>query len=395
MRRWVMVVAVTGLLAGCAVTPPEPPGSNPPLPTRSTTSPAATPPATPTPSPSPTPTCRATAEELSPAERAGQVVMVGVAGSLDRAERKAITDHHLGAVILMGGSARGVSKTAALTDSLQDLAGDLGILVAVDQEGGLVQRLKGTGFSTIPSAAEQARWSPDELTERATEWAEQLVAAGVQLNLAPVADVVPRRNVSANEPVAGLRRGYGTDPEKVSRHVLAFLAGMHAGGVATAVKHFPGLGAVKGNTDFADDVVDDTTTADSDLLVPFWDALAAGTEAVMVSSAVYRRIDPDAIAGFSPAVVALLRDAGFDGVVVSDDLGAAKALAGVPARERAVRFLAAGGDLAISVDPAVAGDMAEGLVERAADDQEFAARLVESAARVLALKQAHGLVDCD
>ncbi len=75
----------------------------------------------------------------------------------------------------------------------------------------------------------------------------------------------------------------------------------------------------------------------------------------MVATAWYPRIDPDAPAAFSPAVVALLRDdLGFDGVIASDDLGVAKAVAGVPAAQRAVRFVRAGGDLAISVDaPAV------------------------------------------
>lgn len=392
------ILALAVLLAGCALPASQPTSPTAAVPTVSapvSASPSATQPATPSPTPDPTPTCRATAEQLSLAERAGQVVMVGVSESLDGAEEAAITDHHLGSVILMGASRRGVAKTATLTEDLQELAGDHGILVGVDQEGGLVQRLKGAGFATMPSAAEQARWSASKLTGRATEWGEQLAAAGVQLNLAPVADVVPRKNLDANEPIAGLRRGYGSDPGKVSRQVLAFMDGMHAGGVATAVKHFPGLGAVEGNTDFTAEVVDETTTADSDLLLPFREAVSGGTEAVMMSSATYQEIDPDRIAAFSPAVIGLLRDWGFDGVVISDDVGAAKALAKVPADERAVRFLAAGGDLALSVDPQVAGEMADGLVERAEKDPEFADRLAQAAARVLALKQAHDLVDCD
>lgn len=397
MKRLALGVVVSAILAGCSVGPPGPPAPSTltPQPTPTSATPAPTPAPTPTPIPTPEPACRALAESLDLEEQAGQLVMVGVTGSLDAAERKAITSHHLGAVILMGASSRGVKKTATLTDSIQDLADDLGILVAVDQEGGLVQRLKGTGFDRIPTAADQAKLSPAELTERATGWGEQLAAAGVQLNLAPVADVVPKGNAAANQPVARLRRGFGSNPEKVSRHVQAFAEGMRAGGVGTAVKHFPGLGAVKGNTDFAAEVVDKTTTADRDLLVPFRDAVAAGTEAVMISSAIYRRIDPDRIATFSPDVIGILRDWGYDGVVISDDLGVAKALADVPARERAWRFVAAGGDLALTVDPTVADDMAKGLVERARDKPKFAERLIQSAARVLALKQSYGLADCD
>jgi len=383
-------------LAGCTTAPPtqvtSPGRSTATVP--STPSTPSTPPAPPSPTPPPEPRCRAEAEALSLPQQAGQLVMVGVDGSLSAGERDAITSHHLGSVILMGSSDRGVARTAVLTDTIGDLADRIGILIAVDQEGGLVQRLKGSGFDTIPAAADQAKLSAAKLTKRATGWGEQLAAAGVHLNLAPVADVVPKANSRTNQPIAKLRRGYGSDPSTVSEHVRAFVAGMHAGGVGAAVKHFPGLGAVKGNTDFASDVVDATTTADSELLTPFSDAVADGVDAVMVSSAIYRKIDPDRLATFSPTVIGLLREWGFEQVVVSDDLGAAKALAEVPGRDRAADFVAAGGDLAITVDPKVAGPMVEGLVQRAEEDADFAGRLVESTTRVLALKDDYGLIDC-
>ena len=200
---------------------------------------------------------------------------------------------------------------------------------------------------------------------------------------------------SLNRPMPiPLSRRTGSDPAKVSAHVGAFIDGMHAGGVGAAVKHFPGLGAVRGNTDFAEEVVDSETTSTSPLLTPFADAIKQGSDAVMVSSAVYRKIDPDRMATFSPVVIGLLREWGFDKVVISDDLGAAAALRKVPSEQRATRFVAAGGDLALSVDPEVAVAMATGLVSRATDDPDFAEQLTASAARVLALKQAYGLVEC-
>jgi len=398
MRR-LATLAAASLLAGCGVSPvPGPPSPAPPSSAATTPAP---PPATtraatlaPAESAPQQPACRAIAERLEPAERAGQLVMVGIAEGFDSVERAVLTDHHLGSVILMGGAADSRRGAVELTQELQDLAGDLGVLVAVDQEGGLVQRLKGPGFDTIPSAARQAEWAPAELTGRATGWAEQLALAGVHLNLAPVADVVPERNRARNAPIARLGRGYGSDPEEVSRLVLAFLTGMHAGGVATAVKHFPGLGAVSENTDVAAGVEDRTTTAGSDLLVPFRDAVEAGTDAVMISSATYRELDPDTIATFSPTVIGLLREWGFDKVVISDDLGVAEALADVPPSERAVRFLAAGGDLALTVDPAVAEAMVDGIVAGAEADPALAERVLQSATRVLALKESYGLVDC-
>lgn len=394
--RWAAgALAMTIVLAGCGTGAPPPPTdvTSPPPATVTPTNPPSTP--TPTPSePPPEPACRAEAEALSIAERAGQLVMVGVTGSLDAGERKAITANHLGSVILMGASSRGVKKTAGLTASIAKLEDGTGILVAVDQEGGLVQRLKGPGFDTIPAAADQARLSPAKLTQRATKWGKQLAAAGVHLNLAPVADVVPKANARTNQPVAKLRRGYGSDPKRVSTLVGAFVAGMHAGGVGAAVKHFPGLGVVKGNTDFSANVVDATTTADSALLRPFREAADSGVDAVMISSAIYRKIDSKRIATFSPKVIGLLRDWGYDKVVISDDLGAARALRDIPAKQRAVRFVDAGGDLAISVEPKAAAAMAKGLVARAEDDPAFAERLTESATRVLVLKQEYGLVSC-
>lgn len=395
------MLAGTMLLAGCVATPQPTPTGQPTTPAPATSAPASSPtPTVPAPSETATPTlppppaCRAEAEALSVAERAGQLVMIGVTGSLDAAEREAITAHHLGSVILMGASSRGVKKTAGLTRSIAKLGDGTGILIAVDQEGGLVQRLKGPGFERIPAAADQAKLSLAKLTQRATKWGRQLAAAGVQLNLAPVADVVPKANARANQPVSKLRRGYGSDPAKVSERVAAFIDGMHAGGVGAAVKHFPGLGAVKGNTDHVANVVDATTTADSNLLRPFRDAAENGVDAVMISSAVYRKIDAKRIATFSPTVIGLLRDWGYDKVVISDDLGVARALRDVPAKQRAVRFVDAGGDLAISVEPKAAVAMVKGLVAEAEQDAAFSERLTESAARVLVLKQDHGLLSC-
>ncbi|MGB7962920.1 MAG: glycoside hydrolase family 3 N-terminal domain-containing protein, partial [Propionicimonas sp.] len=340
------------------------------------------------------PTCRATAEGLSLREQAGQLLMVGLSGTLDAAERTAITKYHVGSVILMGTSTAGVKRTAALTGQLAKLGGETGILVAVDQEGGLVQRLQGPGFSTIPSAAKQAKLSDATLRRRAERWGEELAAAGVHLNLAPVADVVPAAKQATNQPVARLGRGYGSKPAVVSAKVDAVVTGLRAGGVSAAVKHFPGLGEVTGNTDFVARVVDTVTTATSPGLVPFHDAVTAGVDAVMVSSAFYARIDGKRMASSSPKVIGLLREWGFEGVVVSDDLGAAVALRSVPATRRALSFIEAGGDLAITATPGLAASMTAGLVKAAKADSAVAGRITEAASRVLALKQAHGLVDC-
>ena len=206
---------------------------------------------------------------------------------------------------------------------------------------------------------------------------------------------MPRELEGVNEPVAGLRRGYGSSPAAVAEKVDAFTTGMGQAGIATAVKHFPGIGEVRGNTDTAARVVDTTTTRRDPALAGFRAAVDAGADMVMVSSVVYTRIDPRRQAVFSSTVVdGMVRgDLGFDGVVISDDLAAA-AVRNFPPERRAVGFVRAGGDLAIVGDPAEAATMAEALVDRAAEDPAFAARVDESAARVLALKDRRGLADC-
>ncbi len=390
--RFPALVLAGVLLAGCSAGAlPQAAPTGPAVTSATPASGAST--ATPEPTPA-APPCTAEAASLDLAEQVGQLIMVGVGVDLTSTESSVISTYHLGSVIVMGSTPGGAGQVATLAAKLEALGGEGGMLVAADQEGGQVQRLKGPGFSTIPSAAQQAGLSNARLESRAKQWGEELAGAGVSLDLAPVADVVPVANRTTNEPIARLGRGYGSVPRTVSAKVAAFSAGMHAAGVAVAVKHFPGLGAVQGHTDFAASVVDDTTTPGSPLLRPFRDAVADGADAVMVSSARYDRIDPDHLAVFSPTVIGLLRGWGFDGVVISDDLGAAAAVHDVPASERAVWFIRAGGDLALTVHAATAGTMASGLQEAADADPELATRVAESAARVLALKASLGLYHC-
>ena len=326
--------------------------------------------------------------------RIGQLIMVGVEGELDATERRAITENQLGSVVLLGSQAGGVKATARLTRELVDLNPASALLVAADQEGGLVQRLTGPGFGTIPSAARQAKLSTSALKTAARGWGADLASAGVLLNLAPVADVVPAAKRNTNAPIGRLGRGYGSDPKVVTAKTAAVISGLEQSGVAAAVKHFPGLGEVVGNTDHTAEVVDRVTAANSSSLGPFRAAAKAGVGAVMVSSATYPRIDAKRQAVFSPKVIGLIRGWGYDGVVISDDLGAAAALASVPAPMRAVRFLAAGGDLVINADPRLTSAMVSGVKEHADRDAAFERQLTRSAARVLRLKAGLGLHSC-
>jgi beta-N-acetylhexosaminidase len=352
-----------------------------------------------TPSADPAGRCAALVRRLTPEERVGQLLMVAVTSTgVTEEQASAVSRTRAGSVILLGNSSAGRAAVRDVVGDVRDAAvhpQQVEVLLAADQEGGLVQRLAGEGFSAIPSAQEQATLSASQLRARAETWGRELAEAGIDADLAPVADVVPRDLAAVNEPIARLRRGYGSSPSVVAQKVAAFRAGMDDAGIATAVKHFPGIGEVRGNTDFSTRVVDTTTTRRDPGLAGFQAAVDAGVDMVMVSLVVFRRIDARQQAAFSPTVVdGMIRgDLGFDGVVISDDLAAA-AVREVPAGRRAVEFVSAGGDLAIVGDPGEAATMAAALVDRAASDREFADRVEQSAGRVLALKDRRGLAGC-
>ena len=252
---------------------------------------------------------------LTEAQRIGQLFMIGLAkDTLGTAERSAIATYHFGSVSFTTKTSIGVARVRAITDAVQDQAtsaatGGVRFFVAANQEGGLVQALSGPGFDTIPSALSQGSLSTSTLKTRAARWGGQLRAAGVNVNLAPVADVVPPGTDATNAPIGKLKREYGHTPSTVASHVAAFIGGMKTARIATTAKHFPGLGRVVGNTDFTAAVTDTVTTVDDPYLQPFTRAIETGVPIVMVSLATYERIDPDHLAVFSPAVIqGLLRD---------------------------------------------------------------------------------------
>ncbi|MGH1565522.1 glycoside hydrolase family 3 N-terminal domain-containing protein [Mumia sp. DW29H23] len=403
-RRLALGLSAAFVITGCSDTSPRPGAGtseqtssaspstgSASTPSASTGTPSA-PPATPS---AATPTALA---GLTLPQVVGQVFMTGTSpSSAEDATLASIREQHVGNVMLRGRSDDGVATTARVVRTLRgavsdDATGSIPLLVATDQEGGAVQVLRGRGFSDIPSALTQGRWSVATVRSRAATWGRRLRAAGVDLNLAPVLDTVPSPAFAPrNAPIGAYDRQYGFTPQVVSSKGLAFFGGMEDAGVVATVKHFPGLGRVTANTDTSDDVHDTRTTSTDPYLQPFADAIAAGARVVMMATATYDRIDPREPAAFSrPIVTGLLRDRmGFDGVVMSDDLSAAQQVKDRSPAERAVDFLRAGGDLVLAIDPAQMPEMTAAVVAEARKDPAFAARVQEAAARVVALKRDH------
>jgi len=337
--------------------------------------------------------------EMTLAQRAGQLFLVGVPADVAGQQTvAAVQEFHFGSVLLPQ-NADGTASLAAADATIQALApaatSGARFLIAANQEGGQIQQLTGAGFATIPSALVQGSWTLSALRAQAGTWGSDLHAAGVNLDLAPVMDVVPAATAATNAPIGQLDREFGYDAEGNGQHGAAFIEGMARARVATVAKHFPGLGQVAGNTDVTSHVVDGVTTANAQDLGSFRTAISAGAPFVMVALATYTRIDPARLAAFSPVVMRLLRSGlGFNGVIVSDDLGDAASVASMPAGERATDFLDAGGDLITSQSITPAEQMASAVVARASSDSSFRMVVDSAARRVLTAKQAQGLLPC-
>ncbi len=319
-----------------------------------------------------------------------QLFVVGVpADDLDAGGN--LVEQGVGGLFLAGRPSGSAAELADLTASWQEQSAGPGLWIAVDQEGGSVQTLKGDGFDRLPSATAQGELPPDQLAALAGELGTQLQRAGVNLNLAPVVDVVPSGTESTNGPIGYFDRQYGSTGAQVASAAGTIIDGLAGAQVTSTLKHFPGLGRVRGNTDDTADVIDGVTTAGDDQVTAFASTLSHTTARpmVMTSSATYSQIDPSNPAAFSTMVIRdLLRGRlGFTGGVISDDLGNATAVQSVPAGQRAVRFLSAGGTLVLTVDPASLPTMLETVVALSSSDPAFAA-IIDSAVHTALLAKA-------
>jgi len=290
-----------------------------------------------------------------------------------------------GAIILFARNAGSADELRALVAALRALASPAP-LIAVDQEGGRVERIR-DGVAALPPAMAAGAANDVALTESLGVLAgRDLARFGISLDLAPVADLAsePRGTVIAT-------RAYGDDPESVAAHAGAFARGLERGGVAAALKHFPGHGATSADSHVTLPRVDATAAElRARHLVPFARAVAARDASVVLSAhVVVDAFDRAAPASLSPAVMTtLLRDElGFDGVAMTDCLEMDAIAARGGAVRGAVDALAAGADLLlISHHLDLARAAACAIVAAVRDGTVPRARLEAAHARVHALR---------
>lgn len=263
-------------------------------------------------------------------QKIGQMLMVGFHGThapKDSQICKDIAYYNLGGVILFDYNP--VDKTKPkniaskqqliqLTQELQACSYDGKLLIAVDQEGGRVQRLKSTyGFyGRFPQASEIAKMDKQAIHQTYSQMSKELQSVGINYDLAPVVDLDINAN---NHVIHGLGRSYGKDPKTVANYARIFIKAMHQNGVLTSIKHFPGHGSSVGDTHKG--FVDVTKLYQKSEMEPYR-LLKNEADTVMVAHVFNRNFDSQYPASLSKKTITgvLRSQLGYDGVVITDDL---------------------------------------------------------------------------
>jgi beta-N-acetylhexosaminidase len=325
---------------------------------------------------------RAAVDRLSLAQQVGRMVILRFQGTQPPGYvRRVLREGRAAGVIVFRDNVVSPGQMRELTATLRQAMP--GVIVCADQEGGDVRTLLWAG----PQGAAGDQAAAGTVRDDAVAAARQLQAAGVNVTLAPVADV-PSVDGAA---LAG--RAFSGDVEKASAAVTQAVDGWHAGGVATTVKHFPGLGGATVNTDDGPATIERSRAELQADLEPFRAAIAAGTEFAMVGHATYPALDGLHIASQSTAIVdgLLRRQLGFEGVVMTDSLEAGAVQATGDVEESALASAQAGVDVILTTGRGSYIRVYRALLARARQDAGFRARVHAAAARVLAAQSSlHG-----
>ena len=324
------------------------------------------------------------AAELSREELVEAVILAGFEGDAPGAAGvEGLANRSYGGVLVATENWRGGAKGRKLLGAIGEASrAEPPPLIAVAQEGGNYRAL-----ADLPPADREIEIGDRGDPRLAQRWAEEsgraLRDAGFDLNLGIVADVA-----TLDSPIAD--RAFADDADLAAQMSAAAVLGCQEAGIACAVAHFPGLGAASADTEGGPASVGfDAATLQARDLVPFVAAFDAGAEATVVSHGLYGGIDPVTPASLSrPIVTGLLRrDLGFDGVAISDDLGAGAIEAVTTPAEAAVEALNAGIDLVQVADPDELDEVRRAIAAALEDGTLEETRVREAAARVLKLRR--------
>lgn len=316
--------------------------------------------------------------------RLGQLLMGAVyadsgESAIDAAVR-AVAKGEVGGVNILGESTYAYSDNQ-LAQAV-DAGGQVPPFLAVDQEGGRVQRLTDE-LGYIPSAREMAATlSPQQVQNKAKEIGRAMTKLSLNMDLAPVVDV----SSQADDEVVG-DRSFGDDPATVTKYAGAFANGLRQENVIPVLKHFPGLGSGSGNTDFEAASTPPIERLKKSDLVPYESLLLDTPVAVMVSNASVPGLTGQKPASLSPATYRLLRDDyGFTGVVMTDSLSAAATTDGSDVETAVTDAIVAGADIALWDELAQSTAIHKSLKKAVASGKLTEDQVNQSVDRILDLK---------
>lgn len=336
---------------------------------------------------------------MTPAEKVGQLFLLAFEGSTAADARETLASLHPGGLALLS-NATSAESARTLIAELQTTARDTQTqppLIAIDHEGGRVQRIRG-GVTVFGPPYQVGQIRPleaavAEASRRGAIHGQELRAVGVNMSLGPVLDVWdnPENTVIGD-------RSFSRDPSVVAQLGVAYAQALQQQGVLAVGKHFPGHGNSQEDSHLTlPSVSRSRATLDAAELVPFRAAIASGISAIMTAHVYYPALDPveDRPASLSPTVVnGLLRgELGYQGLILTDDMGAMQAITGrYESGEAAIQAVEAGTDMIIVVGPSSRQQrMVQAILDQLGG-RISAERLDASVRRVLEAKQHAGLL---
>ncbi|PLR96856.1 beta-N-acetylhexosaminidase [Bacillus sp. T33-2] len=310
-----------------------------------------------------------------------------------------VKQYHLGGVILFRENVVTTEQTARLVSSYQQAAEKFGLLMTIDQEGGIITRLQ--SGTDMPGNMALGASRSEELTGKvAKAIGEELYSLGINMDLAPVLDV----NNNPDNPVIGVR-SFGEDPELVAQMGNAYIKGLQDSGVAATAKHFPGHGDTSNDSHLQMAVVPhDIERLKRVELYPFQKAMDAGIDAVMTAHVTFPKVDGTKVIsqldGTEIALPATLshkvltglmrEDMGFEGVIITDAMNMKAISDHFGPVDAAIRSVKAGTDIVLM--PVGLKEVAEGLFTAVENGEITEERIDASVKRILTLKLNRGIV---
>lgn len=317
----------------------------------------------------------------------GQLIMTGISGTqLQESEREFLEKNDIGGVLLFAHNYDSPGQLAELVNSIQTCRTEYPLFIAVDHEGGRVVRFK-KNFTQFPAALDVASTqSPKMCFNVAKIMAEELLACGVNVNLAPVSDIYTNKN---NKVIGD--RAYGTTEEEVSKYISAMIRGFQTHNLISCAKHFPGHGDTTKDSHFDLPIVKASL---ADLrqreIIPFVKAVKARVEMVMMAHLMVDSIDPELPCTLSPQAYNLLRsELKFSKVIITDDMQMKSITDHYGTGEAAVMAIAAGADIVEYKDMDQAMIAYEAIKEAYKIKKIKNADILEKNQRILELKKTY------